>query len=805
MLRAWLRTISLRTKLLLGTLLMLVPVLGLLAVAFNASYDRRREIVLESLLQTARGAAALVDATFDEAITLGQAVAGELAIQSLDPARLTPRLRRLGSGYDQYQTFFVFDSSGKLVGVSDEDQPTAVNISDRSYFQYVVQTGQSTSFELVLGRRGGELTTGVAVPIFGDADAPVGVLVIGFDLDRLQERIASMAMFGTQSVSLFDPSGRLALVAADRPVVLERSWEQRDFSAQPEIQSALGGDTILRTDFASALDERPLAVAMVRSRHHGWVAAAAWPSDEAFGPANEARQRELALFFGIAVASLFGTVLVASSLTRPVRRLAAGALALGRGELDHRLDIQTGDELGQLGKAFNTMAGQIQTTLRDLDAARSAAEEGKRQAETAQAAAELAGQQATFLAEAGAALSESLDYPATLQRVADLAVPTVADWCVVDIVERDGRVRRVAAAHADPSQAETIAELKRRYVPRADWSGHPVAGVLASGEPVILTDLDAAALSTVARDEGQLRLLCDLGTACLMAVPLRARGRVLGTITFATGSSGRCYDGSDLTLAESLASRAAVAVDNARLYTETEHAVGVRDELLSSASHELRTPISHVKGFVSSLRQPDVEWDEEVRQDFLAEIERETDRLAKLIGDLLDMTRLESGGLDQIERAPVSPAALVDGGLDRVRSLVRGHNVQVEVDPNLAPVLGDAAQLERVVANLAENAAKFSPPGSTIRISGTQVDGTVELRVEDEGPGIAVDQLEQVFEKFYRGRNGTASVPGTGLGLSICRRIVEAHGGRIRAEQAERGARFVVQLPVATELVEAGR
>lgn len=224
--------VSLRAKLLIGALLMLIPVLGLLLVAFNASYDRRREIVLESLLQTARGAAALVDATFDEAITLGQAVAGDPAIQSLDPARITPRLRRLGSGYDQYQTFFVFDSSGNLVGVSDEDQPTPVNVSDRSYFQYVVQTGQSTSFELVLGRRGGELTTGVAVPIFGDADAPIGVLVIGFDLDRLQERIASMAMFGTQSVSLFDPGGRLALVAADRPVVLERSWDQRDFSTQ---------------------------------------------------------------------------------------------------------------------------------------------------------------------------------------------------------------------------------------------------------------------------------------------------------------------------------------------------------------------------------------------------------------------------------------------------------------------------------------------------------------------------------------------------------------------------------------------
>ena len=113
-------------------------------------------------------------------------------------------------------------------------------------------------------------------------------------------------------------------------------------------------------------------------------------------------------------------------------------------------------------------------------------------------------------------------------------------------------------------------------------------------------------------------------------------------------------------------------------------------------------------------------------------------------------------------------------------------------------MLGDASQLERVIANLAENAAKFSPPDTTIRVAGCQVDGTLRLRVEDEGPGVPADQLEQIFEKFFRGRNGTASVPGTGLGLSICRRIVEAHGGTIRAERADRGASFVVDLPIAT-------
>jgi signal transduction histidine kinase len=795
------RFVSLRAKLLLGTLLVLIPVLGLLLVAFNASYDRRQEIVLESLLQTARGAAALVDATFDEAITLGQAIVGDPAIQSLDPDRVTPRLRRLGSGYDQYETFFVFDSSGELIGVSDEDVPTPLNIADRSYFQRVMQTGEPTSFELVLGRRGGDVSTGAAIPIVGETFSTVGVLVIGFDLERLQDRIASMGLYGSQLVALFDPGGRLALQAGERSVPIDRPWDQRDFSTVPEIRTALGGEAVLRTDFVSAMDGRSLAMAMTRSRKHGWIAAATWPAAEAFAPANEARQRELTAFVGIAVASVLGTIWLASLVSRPVRRLASGALAFGRGDLDHRLDIRTGDELGQLGQAFNTMAGQIQTTLSELRKARSAAEAGWYEAEMARAAAELGERRATFLAEAGAALSESLDYAATLQRVANLAVPTVADWCVVDIVEREGTVSRVAAAHADASRASAIGELQRCYKPQPDWRDHPVATVLGDGRPIILTDLDEAALRAVARDAEHLRLLGSLGTVCLMVVPLRARGRILGTIMLATGDSGRCYDESDLTLAQSLASRAAVAVDNARLHTETERAVRVRDEFLASASHELRTPISHVKGFVSSLRQTDVEWDEEIRQDFLAEIERETDRLARLIGDLLDMTRLESGGLDDVDRAPVRPADLVEGGLDRVRGLVRGRSIRVDVSADLPPVLGEASQLERVIANLAENAAKFSPPDTTIRIAGSVVDGVLELRVEDEGPGIPPEHLEQVFEKFYRVRSGDPSAPGTGLGLSICRRIVEAHGGRIRAENYERGSRFVVELALAARAV----
>ncbi|MCC6174013.1 MAG: GAF domain-containing protein [Chloroflexi bacterium] len=416
--------------------------------------------------------------------------------------------------------------------------------------------------------------------------------------------------------------------------------------------------------------------------------------------------------------------------------------------------------------------------------------------QAARAEAEAAQARLAFLAEASSALAASLDYETTLNAVAHLAVPTLADFCTVDVVEADGRVQRVATAHADPSRESLVRQLGA--FPPDTLATEGIGKALRTGEPEVVQQMSASFLGASTSDERPLAITRALEGRAAMIVPLVARGRTLGAIGLFLAESERQYDDADLALARELAARAALAVDNARLYGEAQHAIRVRDEFLASASHELRTPLSHIKGFVSTLRQTDVEWDDETREDFLAEVEREADRLAKLIGDLLDMTRLESGGLEGGDRVLLRPAAVVDGGLDRVRGLLGSHPVRLEVPDDLPMVLADASQLERVVANLVENAAKYSPTGAEIRVNGTTEDGVVELRVEDAGTGIPPEYLDQVFEKFFRLRRQGAPIAGTGLGLAICRRIVEGHGGRIRAEnRPEGGARFVVQLPVA--------
>ncbi len=411
-----------------------------------------------------------------------------------------------------------------------------------------------------------------------------------------------------------------------------------------------------------------------------------------------------------------------------------------------------------------------------------------------------------FLSEAGVLLASSLDYEATLQSLARVAVPHLADWLAIDTIEEDGRVRRLVIAHADPAHAGLAEQLKDQYPQyRPDLkvrSGIP--RVLQTGTSEFYPEVTDSVLVGLGRSSEHLRIIRKIGMRSIMLVPLVARGRVLGALACARAESGRRYESSDLALAEELASRAALAIDNALLYREAQRAVRVRDDFLASASHELRTPLGHVKGFVSTLRQSDVDWDEETRRDFLGEIEREADRLSGMITNLLDMSRIESGGLEPLERSPAPLSALVSRGVARVRGLLEGRRVLVDMAADLPPVPVDDAQIERVVANLVENAARYSPAGRPVRISAMVVGGKAQLRVEDEGSGIPACDQERVFEKFYRSTPNGSGVGGTGLGLAICRGIVEAHGGSIwAANRPGGGACLTVHLPLAIQAIEA--
>jgi PAS domain S-box-containing protein len=240
------------------------------------------------------------------------------------------------------------------------------------------------------------------------------------------------------------------------------------------------------------------------------------------------------------------------------------------------------------------------------------------------------------------------------------------------------------------------------------------------------------------------------------------------------------------------------AVEVVQDASQRHAADALRQHIISLVSHELRTPLGHIKGYASSLVQPDVEWDQETQKEFINGILVEADRMARLVSDILDLSRLESGR-EETERLPTPIEAPVRAGIAQVRTLTQRHHVDVSIPQVLPLALIDQAQIERVVSNLVENAAKYSPEGTRISVSAEEIPGWICVCVADQGYGIPADQLARVFEKFVRLKVPAGRpIPGTGLGLPLCKVIIEGHGGRLWAESAlGQGSRFYFTLPVA--------
>jgi two-component system sensor histidine kinase KdpD len=240
--------------------------------------------------------------------------------------------------------------------------------------------------------------------------------------------------------------------------------------------------------------------------------------------------------------------------------------------------------------------------------------------------------------------------------------------------------------------------------------------------------------------------------------------------------------------------------DGARRGAETarEAAVARRSDelktaLLRAVTHNLRTPLASIKASVSGLRQPEATFAEEDRAELLAEIEEETDRLDRLVTNLLDASRIEAGGL-KISSHPHDLAELLAAVLDRLQPRLGGRSVSIEVPEELPPVACDYAQIDQVVTNLLENALLHTPPGTPVLARATSAGGVVRIEVVDGGPGVPIAERERLFRAFERGQT---RAPGSGLGLTIARGFVEAHGGKLWLEDAPvSGARFVFTLPV---------
>ena len=400
-----------------------------------------------------------------------------------------------------------------------------------------------------------------------------------------------------------------------------------------------------------------------------------------------------------------------------------------------------------------------------------------------------------FLAEVGSVLATTLEYEDTLSNIARLVVRHLADVCIVDILEDSGEVRRLKVVSRDPSKAAAC-ELMMHQPVDSERSAL-LRSILEDWRPVLMEKLTRETVASWARSEEHLRALRDLDPRSLIVVPLVARGKLLGVVSLVSTTSSRIYGPADVRFAEEVAGRAALSLENARLYRAAQRATQARDDVLAVVAHDLRNPLGIILMQATLLRRREREGEPERRSRRPVEaIERAATRMTRLLRDLLDATRMDAGSFS-IDPARVPPAQVVADSVEAQMVLASSASIELRVDvaPDLPDVWADRDRLLQVFENLIGNAVKFTEPGGRITVGAApRGDDSVLFWVADTGVGVAAEHLPHLFDRFWQA--GKVGHRGAGLGLGIVKGIVEAHGGHISVESTPgQGTIFFLTIP----------
>jgi signal transduction histidine kinase len=422
-------------------------------------------------------------------------------------------------------------------------------------------------------------------------------------------------------------------------------------------------------------------------------------------------------------------------------------------------------------------------------------------------------QEAAFLDHATQLFNSTLELDVVLQQVTRLATEVLGDSCSIALVE-PGNAYLVPGPsyHPDPQEQELrLRALRERPIRIGD--GESVMGLAASlmalaaadGRPYLVKD---------ARQDRRLRHGGRFSIYSLIVVPIIVKGKILGVLGTSIAHPGRQFTQADLRLALALADRAALAIENSRLYTQerqlrqeledlnqkVQEANRLKTEFVTVVTHELRSPLTSIVGYLDLLLEEEGREAAETREAYLQIIKRNTDRLLELINDLLDIARLEAGKLE-LKRAPLDLEGLIQevSGALRLQIEAKGQHLHLDLATSLPVVTGDPERFTQILLNLASNAHKYTPQGGSITIA-TRAERTgVCIAVQDTGIGLSSEEQQQLFTKFFRAQHPLVrEVGGTGLGLAIARALVELHGGTLTVVSAPgQGSTFNVTLPTA--------
>jgi signal transduction histidine kinase len=752
------RGLPLRTRLTLLIVFLLLPLQLVILGSYARTASERRTNELNNAAFIAENAAAAVEAFVRDIEGTGVAMSTALASAPLDQANAGAYLQRVIGGYPVLRSIFVTDLAGKVVASSSTGVGT--DLATRPYIVSLRAGAEPVWSGSLTGIQSGDVTVAFGRTILDTAGARRGFLIFAFYPDRM---ITSLGLRTPVDgdIALLDQRG-LILYETQAP---DLPASRRDASSGPYVQAALEGQ-LVRLDAEHTVFGDGRFGAIVPIAKNGWLLAFTRPS----APLDAALRERFALdVLGIgaviALAALIAAV-IAQRLTRPLSAMSVAAVAIARGERPEIPLVQNDVEVARLGTAMRTMSDAI---ARREDALR-------------------------LLATASDVLSRSLDYDETLAALAKVVVPAVADWCIVDIIDERGPTR-VGVVQADITKVDVAARIARA---RVDITRSPARGVLATGEPLLLSDIpDPSSSPGITAEE--LDTYRAMQPRSLIVVPLVAQGKPFGLISFITAESGRRLDEDDLGLASEIARRAAIAIEHARLYKQLQESLRARDEFLSSAAHELKTPLTSIKGYAQTLERRARELDEPIRARFagLQRIDAASTRMARTIDELLDLARLRLGQKIELDRGPADLVALARDSVTEHGAMSAGHRIRFEA--RVPSLMGewDGRRLEHVISNLISNAVKFSPTGGDVIVTVDRVEDDAVVAVRDQGVGIVPEDRASIFERFRRGSN-VKGIPGTGIGLTLAKEISEAHGGRIFVESAPgKGSTFTVRLPLA--------
>jgi signal transduction histidine kinase/ActR/RegA family two-component response regulator len=782
------RAVPLRRRLLLLAAGAVLPLALMTGVALQALLQQQQAQIEQSSLDLSRALATAVDTELRLTISTLQTLAATEPVSAAGTTDL-PAFRALAervlAGRPEWLAVILADPSGNVLFNSGRAPgPVQPAITEPDSFRETVQRRVPVVGVLARGPRG---AAGIPVRIPMLRDGAVRfVLTAVMKPEAIRQVVDQQRVPVDWIVSVFDQNDQRVARSRDHAAQLGTAPSPSLARLQANGADEGAGET-------DTLEGERVYSAYTRLKSHGWTVAIGLPAAVAV-----LTQRHSALAYGGGILLSLGlgslaAWLVARSIAEPIGRLGESALRLGQGETPAPED-QAPAEIRAASQALVAAAEARQ---------RAAAERERLLAaeRLARAAAEQARQRLELLAGASSLLSRSLDERTTLDSIASVVVPAIADWCRIDLLDANGVLQRKLTHHSDPARRDAVAALVAQGSVGAGTRGS-FPDVIATGQPY-LANFDTPEASGIA-DPTFLAFARATGMRAACVVPLIARGRTIGAMGALQAESGRRFSEDDGVLLGELAQRAALALDNGRLYAESEAALHeakvanrAKDDFLAMLGHELRNPLSPILTTLTVMAR--LAPDAAVAQRRI--IERQVRHLAGLVDDLLDVSRIVAGKV-QVHLERLDMRDVVRHAVEMAQPALRGrtHPVEVTLPDTPAWVAGDAVRLAQVVDNLLGNAAKFSTADQRIAIALEVEAGQVRLVVSDEGAGIAAPLLARIFDRFVQAEQPLQrAAGGLGLGLAIARGLIELHHGTIRAESGGpgRGSRFIVELPEA--------